>query len=127
MLDAGGVVIPDTVRYVGCDFGAAHFDRALAADLAARGFRAGAGALFVWEAAANLCPLIASCKLHGLDPEAYLRDLFRVLVHWPKDRYLKLAPRYLVATRARLDAQELKLPLVNLTVPEASTKQAAAG
>ncbi len=24
---------------------------------------------------------IASCKLHGLDPEAYLRDLFRVLAH----------------------------------------------
>jgi methyltransferase (TIGR00027 family) len=48
-LDAGGIAIPDAVRYVSCDFLAAQFDRALAADLEARGFRAGAGALFVWE------------------------------------------------------------------------------
>ena len=40
------------------------------------------------QATANLFTLIASCKLHHLDPELYLRDLFRVLVHWPRDRYL---------------------------------------
>jgi transposase len=79
------------------------------------------------EAAANLFSLIASCKLHGLDPEAYLRDLFRILVHWPRDRYLELAPRYWAATRARLNAGELKLPLGSLTVPDAPAKQAAAG
>ena len=44
-------------------------------------------------AAGHLFSLIASARLHGLDPEAYLRDLFRVLAHWPRDRYLKLAPR----------------------------------
>jgi hypothetical protein len=79
------------------------------------------------QATANLFSLIASCKLHGLDPEAYLRDLFRVLVHWPKDRYLELTPRYWAATRARLDARELELPLGHLTVPEPPAKQAAAG
>ena len=79
------------------------------------------------EATANLFSLIASCKLHRLDPEAYLRDLFRVLPHWPRDRYLELAPRYWESTRARLDARELELPLGNLTVPDAAAKQASAG
>jgi transposase len=69
------------------------------------------------EAAANLFSLIASCRLHGLDPELYLRDLIRVLVHWPRDRYLELAPKYWAATRARLDPRELELPLGHLTVP----------
>jgi len=77
------------------------------------------------QAMANLFSLIASCKLHGLDPEAYLRDLFRVLVHWPRDRYLELTPRYWAQTRARLDSRELKLPLGHLTVPEAPAKEAA--
>jgi hypothetical protein len=30
--------------------------------------------------------LVASCELHKLDPEAYLRDLFRVLPAWPRNR-----------------------------------------
>jgi hypothetical protein len=77
------------------------------------------------QATANLFSLIASCRLHGLDPEAYLRDLFRVLVHWPRDRYLELTPRYWAQTRARLDPGELKLPLGHLTVPQAPAKQAA--
>ncbi len=69
------------------------------------------------DAAANLFSLIASCRLHRLDPEAYLRDILRVLVHWPRDRYLELAPRYWTTTRARLDERELELPLGHLTVP----------
>lgn len=69
------------------------------------------------QAAANLFSLIASCKLHRLDPEAYLRDLFRVLAHWPKDRYLELAPKYWANTRARLDPAELAAPFGSLTVP----------
>jgi len=69
------------------------------------------------QATANLFSLIASCKLHRLDPEAYLRDLFRVLAHWPKDRYLELAPKYWATTRARLDPAELAAPFGNLTVP----------
>jgi transposase len=79
------------------------------------------------QAAANLFSLIASCKLHQLDPETYLRDLFRVLAHWPRDRYIELAPRYWAETRARLDARELELPLGHLTVPERSAKKPATG
>lgn len=79
------------------------------------------------QATANLFSLIASCKLHDLDPERYLRDLFRVLVRWPRDRYLELSPRHWARTRARLDSRELELPLGHLTVPDAPTEQAAAG
>lgn len=69
------------------------------------------------QAAANLFTLIASCKLHGLDPEAYLTDLFRVLVHWPRERYLELAPKSWARTRARLDPVQLAAPLGELTIP----------
>ena len=62
--------------------------------------------------------LIASARLHALDPEAYLRDVFRVLPHWPRSRYLELAPKYWLATRARLDAAQLEAELGPLTVPD---------
>ena len=45
------------------------------------------------QAAGTLMTLIASARLHRLDPEAYLRDLIRVLPHWPRERFLELAPR----------------------------------
>jgi hypothetical protein len=70
------------------------------------------------QAAGNLLTLIASARLHKLDPELYLRDVFRVLPHWPRDRYLELAPRYWSATRARLDPSELDQELGPLKVPE---------
>jgi transposase len=70
------------------------------------------------QAAGNLLTLIASARLHKLDPELYLRDVFRVLPHWPRDRYLELAPRYWSATRARLDPNELEQELGPLKVPE---------
>jgi hypothetical protein len=69
------------------------------------------------QSAANLFSLIASARLHSLDPETYLRDLFRVLGHWPRDRHLELCPRYWAATRARLDPAELALEVGRLTVP----------
>jgi hypothetical protein len=59
----------------------------------------------------------ASAKLHGLEPEGYLRDLLRVLPHWPRDRYLELAPLYWAETRARIDDAELERELGPLTVP----------
>lgn len=68
---------------------------------------------------ANLTSLIGSCALHGLDPAAYLRDIFRVLPHWPKRRLLELCPRDWLTTRSRLDPTELALPLGPLTVPPA--------
>ncbi len=69
------------------------------------------------EAAGHIFSLIASARLHHLDPEGYLRDLFRVLAHWPKDRHLELAPKYWARTRARLDAGELAAEIGALTVP----------
>jgi transposase len=71
------------------------------------------------QSAAAFFSLIASCKLHSLEPEAYLRDVLRVLPHWPKDRYLELAPLNFAATRARLNLVELEAELGPLTVPAA--------
>jgi hypothetical protein len=68
-------------------------------------------------AAGNLFSLIASARLHGLDPEAYLRDVIRVLPHWPKDRNIELAPKYWAATRLRLDATQPEAEVGPLTVP----------
>jgi transposase len=69
------------------------------------------------ESAGHIFSLIASCRLHGLDPEAYLRDLFRVLAHWPRDRYLELAPKYWPTTRLRLDPEQLRCECGPLLVP----------
>ncbi|HYH94671.1 transposase domain-containing protein [Hyalangium sp.] len=70
------------------------------------------------QSAGHILSLVALARLHGLDPEAYLRDLFRVLAHWPRDRYLELAPRYWASTRARLDTRELAAELGPLTLPQ---------
>lgn len=69
------------------------------------------------QAAANLMTLIASARLHRLDPEAYLRDVIRVLPHWPRERFLELCPRDWLPTRARLEPVELERELGPLTVP----------
>jgi transposase len=68
-------------------------------------------------AAGHLLSLIASARLHSLDPETYLRELIRVLPHWPKDRYLELAPKYWAKTRARLDPLQLQAELGPLSLP----------
>jgi transposase len=73
------------------------------------------------QSTANLLSMIASAKLHDLDAEEYLRDVFRVLPHWPKDRYLELAPKYWAATRARLDPAELEREIGWLTIPPPPT------
>ena len=69
------------------------------------------------QATGNLLTLVASARLHKLDPEAYLRDLFRVLPQWPRDRYIELAPKYWRATRARMDAAQLAADIGWLTIP----------
>ena len=89
-----------------------------------RGMSARTAALFVGSddhgtSAGHLFSLIASARLHRLDPETYLRDLFRVLGQWPRDRYLELAPKYWAATRARLDPVELANEVGPLTIPPA--------
>ena len=58
------------------------------------------------------------------DPEAYLRDLLR-LVHWSRDRYLALTPLFWTHTRARLDPRELELPFGPPDGAGAPVKQAA--
>lgn len=79
------------------------------------------------QAAGNLLTLVASARLHRLDPEAYLRDLFRVLPHWPRNRFLELCPRDWTATRARLDAHQLAAELGPLTIPPPPTEQPPSG
>ena len=69
------------------------------------------------QAAANLFSLIASCKLHRIDPETYLAEVIRVMPYWPRARYLELAPKYWARTRARLDSAEMARPLGHITVP----------
>jgi hypothetical protein len=82
------------------------------------------------EAAANIYSLIASCKLHGLDPERYLAEMIRIMPYWPRDRFLELAPAYWAQTRLRLDPFELEAELGLVTVPPMladTAEQAAAG
>jgi transposase len=50
--------------------------------------------------------LIASCALHGLNPQRYLEDLLRLAPHWPVTRLLELSPKYWAATVARLDDRQ---------------------
>lgn len=70
------------------------------------------------EAAGHILSLIASARLHELDPERYLRDLIRVLPHWPQERFLDLAPLHWRATRARLNPRQLDAELGPLHVPD---------
>ena len=81
------------------------------------------------HAAGNLFSLIASCKLHRLDPEAYLADVIRIFPYWPPTRRIELAPKYWANTRARLDPRELELPLGRVSVPPllAAEQQSASG
>jgi hypothetical protein len=47
--------------------------------------------------------LIASCALHGLNPQHYLEALLRLAPHWPVRRVLDLAPKYWARTVAELN------------------------
>jgi hypothetical protein len=50
--------------------------------------------------------LIASCRLHGLNPQDYLEQLLRLAPHWPVTRMIELAPKYWAQTIAGLDARQ---------------------
>lgn len=50
--------------------------------------------------------LIASCQLHGIEPWAYLRDLFCLLPSWPRSRVLELAPANWKKTLENEDTQQ---------------------
>ncbi len=70
---------------------------------------------------AALFSIIASCRLHRLDPWKYLDELLRLLPSWPKDRHIELAPKFWNATRARLNATELAAPVGVISVPPRAT------
>lgn len=69
------------------------------------------------QSAGHILSLIASARLHGIEPERYLRDLIRVLPHWPRDRFLELAPKFWAATRSRIDADQLAKEVGIVDVP----------
>lgn len=50
--------------------------------------------------------LVASCHLHNIEPESYLRDLLCLLPSWPKTRVLELAPCNWQQTRQQRDTQQ---------------------
>jgi transposase len=50
--------------------------------------------------------LLASARMHRLDPQVYLRDLFCLLPSWPKHRLLELAPVYWQKTLEQPEAQQ---------------------
>jgi transposase len=69
------------------------------------------------ESASAIFSLIASCRLHRIDPHQYLEEVLRVLPYWPNDRYLELSPKHWCATREKLRADELDAPLCSFTIP----------
>jgi transposase len=77
------------------------------------------------EAAAAIFSVVASCRLHRLDPFVYLDEILRVLPYWPRDRFLELAPKYWQATRSRLDPEELAAPLSAFEIPPPVPAQSA--
>lgn len=51
--------------------------------------------------------LIASCHMHGIEPQGYLRDLLCLLPTWPALRVLDLAPAYWKQTLEQEETQRL--------------------
>ena len=51
--------------------------------------------------------LIASCHLHGINPQTYLEEILRLAPHWPATQMLQLSPKYWPQTRAALSAAQL--------------------
>ncbi|XXX73324.1 IS66 family transposase [Sorangium sp. So ce134] len=55
--------------------------------------------------ACAITSLIATCPMHGLDPELYLQEILTVAPSYPLSRILDLSPKNWVATRQRLIAE----------------------
>jgi transposase len=54
--------------------------------------------------------LIASCRMHTLNPQTYLEQVLRLAPHWPDERMVELSPAYWVKTLATLtDAERVYL------------------
>jgi transposase len=50
--------------------------------------------------------LLASARLHGIDPVAYIRDLLCLIRGWPPERLLELAPAYWKKTLEQPETQQ---------------------
>jgi transposase len=50
--------------------------------------------------------LLASCRMHDIEPLAYVRDLLCLLPRWPRHRVLELAPAYWSKTLEQGETQE---------------------
>ena len=50
--------------------------------------------------------LLASARMHNIEPLGYLRDLFCLLPSWPRNRLLELAPAYWQQTFEHAETQE---------------------
>jgi len=59
------------------------------------------------EANTTFVTLLASCQMHNIEPQGYLRDLFCLLPNWPRSRVLELAPAYWKQTLEQAKTQEL--------------------
>lgn len=58
-----------------------------------------------WNAIA--VSLIASCRIHDIEPWAYLRDVLTLLPAWSQSRAIELAPAYWQKTREQPETLEL--------------------
>jgi transposase len=78
---------------------------------------------------ATTVSLIASCRLHDIEPWAYLRDVLTLLPGWPKARVLELAPANWLATRQRPQTQDLlaQLSLIDSAAPRHSSDTTVTG
>jgi transposase len=50
--------------------------------------------------------LLASCRMHEVEPLAYMRDLLCLLPRWPRHRVLELAPAYWSKTLEQRETQQ---------------------
>jgi len=69
------------------------------------------------QSTAVLFSIVASARLHRLDPEEYLRCLIRLVPLWPQDRMIELAPLFCERTRARLDPKAFAMELGPIEIP----------
>jgi transposase len=69
------------------------------------------------KSTATLFSVVASARLHRIDPEEYLRCLIRLVPLWPPERMLELAPLFWTKTRARLDPEALAVEFGPIAIP----------
>ena len=69
------------------------------------------------ETTATIVSLMASAKLHHLDPWQYTYEMCRLLPIWPKHRALELSPRDWIKTRARMNAAQLEPSFGHIDIP----------